>query len=147
MKARSIIIIVGTLIIGIFLGLLTSSLIRHKRIKEFKTYSTPERFIHRFDEILEPTEEQKKNIYPVIEKFARQNKELRADYREEFRALMKDYHNELEPLLTKEQIEKLNEHSWVQSDRNRRKGGPSGKQPGPGDRHDGRYPRDPFFMP
>jgi Spy/CpxP family protein refolding chaperone len=122
-------------------------MVRQKRIKEFRSFSTPEKFIERFEMMLELTDDQKDKIYPIIEKYAKENRNIRVEYREEFKKLMRSYREELEPLLTKEQVEKLKEKSWEHRNRDRRHGGPPEKAPDSGDRHDRRSHKEPFFFP
>jgi hypothetical protein len=46
-------------------------------------------------------------LLPVIEKFAKKNLEVRKRYAKEFRNLLEEYDSELKPLLTDEQIKKM----------------------------------------
>ena len=52
-----------------------------------------------------------KDLLPVIEKFAKKNQDVRKRYAKEFRNLLKEYHSELKPLLTDEQIKKMESFS------------------------------------
>lgn len=76
-------------------------------MKEFRSYVSVDGFRYHALKLLEPTEDQKAIIVPVIDKFSKANQQLRRKYRTEFIQLMKQYHNELDPLLTKEQLEKI----------------------------------------
>ena len=107
MKSKSLIAILLTLIIGIVIGILSCTYMRNRKMKEFRSYASYEGFKYQALRIIDPTEEQKEKILPVIEEFSRKNQDLKIKYREEFIILMKDYKNELEPLLTKEQIQRI----------------------------------------
>lgn len=107
MKTRSIIILICTLVLGFLLGMATSAWIRHNKMKDFRAFNSIEAFRVRTLSILDPTPEQKEKIVPVIIKYGQKNYELKKKYREEFIVLMKEYRDTLYPLLTKEQIEKL----------------------------------------
>ncbi len=119
MRSKSLIAILITLIIGIVIGILSSTYMRNRRLKEFRSYASFEGFKYQALRIIDPTEEQKEKILPVIEEFSRKNQKLKIKYREEFIALMKDYKNELDPLLTKEQIQRIESrrHERPPSDR------------------------------
>ncbi len=132
MKVKSLLIIIFTLLIGFILGWLSSTYMNNRRLKEFRSYASYEGFKYHALEILNPTEEQKEKILPIIDEFSRNNLELKEKYREEFVRLMKDYRDELKPLLNEEQIQRL--------ERRRRRGPPSGRY-GRG-RHQGGRQRD-----
>ena len=139
MKIKSIIIIVVTLALGMVLGGLGSGYLRAKKMKEVRSYASVEGFTYRFLKIIEPTEEQKKQIVPIIKKFSEENDKLRKEYRDDFRQLMKQFRDELHPLLTKEQIQKLEEYRPK-----RRSGGDDRRDPHrdgkPGERDRKGYP-------
>ncbi len=123
MRTKSLIIILVTLALGIFIGILGSNFARAKRIKEYRSYASNEGFTQRFLKVLEPTEEQKKQILPIIKEFSERNSELRKEYRNDFRKLLKEFNKELTPLLTKEQIEKLEQgRSHRHRDENEKEG-------------------------
>ncbi len=123
MKSKSLIAILLTLIIGIVIGILSSTYMRNRRMEEFRSYASFEGFRYQALRVIDPTEEQQEKILPVIEEFSRKNQELKIKYREEFIALMKDYKNKLEPLLTKEQMQRIE---------NRRHQGPPNDRRGQG---------------
>ena len=122
MRSKSLIAILITLIIGIVIGILSCTYMRNHRMKEFRSYTSFEGFKYQALRIIDPTEEQKKKILPVIEDFSRKNQELKIKYREEFIALMKDYKNELDPLLTKEQIQRIESRRHERPPSNNRRG-------------------------
>ncbi|HHJ10668.1 MAG TPA: hypothetical protein ENK25_07220 [Bacteroidetes bacterium] len=107
MKTRPVIILICTLVLGFLLGMATSAWIRHSKMKDFRAFNSIEAFRVRTLSILDPTPEQKEKIVPVIIKYGQKNFELRKKYREEFIVLMKEYRDTLYPLLTREQIERL----------------------------------------
>src|SRR5450759_5372544 len=109
MKARSIIVILLTLIIGFVLGMLTSAQIRYHKLKPVKVYFSEERFRDGFYRAIEPNEQQKAKIDQVLDKYARINSELQSNFRKELDASMKDFRKELDSNLTKEQAARLKE--------------------------------------
>lgn len=111
MKNKPVLIIAITLVIGFFLGFLTSGIIRNQQLKCFRSFSSAEGFKYRTLRMVEPTEEQMKDILPVLDKFAKKSQDVRKEYTKEFRNLLKEYHSELKPLLTDEQIKKMESFS------------------------------------
>lgn len=132
MKARTVVFLVATLILGFILGFFSSSWIRYHRMKEFRSFASTEGFRVRELSIIEPTEEQTELLIPVIHKFAGKNMELKKEYRDEFISLMKEYRSELYPLLSAEQIERLESRKWKSKGFERGSRGPH-KMPPPGD--------------
>ncbi|MBA4321873.1 MAG: hypothetical protein C0408_03550 [Odoribacter sp.] len=109
MKAKPIIIIVITLIIGFVLGMLTSAQIRYHRLKPVRVFFSEERFRNGFYEVIQPDEKQKSTIDQLLSKFAVVNSDIQNDFRKKLDSTMKDFWKELEPGLTREQISRLKE--------------------------------------
>lgn len=109
MKAKPIILVIVTLIIGFVLGMLTSAQIRYHKLKPVKVYFSEERFRDGFYRAIEPDEQQKAKIDQVLDKYARINSELQSNFRKELDASMKDFRKELDSNLTKEQAARLKE--------------------------------------
>jgi hypothetical protein len=109
MKAKPILLVIGTLIIGFVLGMLTSAQIRYQKLKPMKVYFSEERFRDGIYKTIEPDEQQKAKIDLVLSKYAKINSDLQTDFRKTFDASMKEFRKELESNLTKEQLAKLKE--------------------------------------
>ncbi len=107
MKGKAILVISSTLVIGFAIGFLTSSMITHQRMKKFRSFNSMESFKHRIIHIIQPTEEQLKEIIPLIDEYAEKMDRIRRDFGKEFFTLINEFHSELKPLLTEEQIESL----------------------------------------
>ena len=108
-KIKSGIILLTTLLIGFVIGFLTSTQVKESRIRELRTFGSAEGFRFMMEHMLELDDEQKDEIRPVVDKYAKKNFELMKNFRGEFSVLMKEFHKELTPYLTPEQIERLNE--------------------------------------
>lgn len=134
MKVKAVIVISATLVLGFAIGFLTSSMITHQRMKKFRSYNSIESFKQRTIHILQPTEDQLKEIVPLIDEYAKKLDQTRKDFGKEFFALISDFHKELKPLLTEEQIDKLeslmrppprnSRHRGDRNDRNHESDGP-----------------------
>ena len=109
MKAKSIIVILVTLIIGFILGMLTSAQIRYNKLKPVRVYFSEERFREGFYRAIQPDEQQKAKIDIVLDKYAKINSELQSSFRKELDASMKEFRKELDLNLTKEQLVRLKE--------------------------------------
>jgi hypothetical protein len=107
MKAKPIIIIVITLVIGFVLGMLTSAQIRYHRLKPVRVYFSEERFRNGFYDVIQPDEKQKETIDQLLSKYATINSEIQSDFRKKMDITMKEFWKELEPGLTKEQLARI----------------------------------------
>lgn len=107
MKARSIIIIVATLILGFILGMLTSAEIRHQKLKPISFFLSEERFRDGVFSVINPDEAQKEKLEKLIEEYSNRNRELQSDFRKNLDDFMTDLWKDMEPILTPEQVEKL----------------------------------------
>jgi len=109
MKAKPIVVVIVTLIIGFVLGMLTSAQIRYHKLRPVKVYFSEEKFRDGFYHAIQPDEQQKAKIDLVLDKYARINSELQNNFRKELDASMKDFRKELDSNLTKEQLARLKE--------------------------------------
>ncbi len=81
MKAKPIIIIIVTLLIGFVLGMLTSAQIRYHKLKPVRVYFSEERFSEGFYKTIQPDDQQKAKIDLVLDKYAKINSELQSNFR------------------------------------------------------------------
>jgi len=109
MKAKPIILVIVTLIIGFVLGMLTSAQIRYQKLKPVRLYFSEERFREGFYRTIQPDDQQKVKIDLVLDKYAKINSDLQGNFRKELDASMKDLRKELDANLTKDQIARLKE--------------------------------------
>lgn len=107
MKSRPIIIIVITLIIGFVLGMLTSAQIRYSRLRPVRVFFSEERFRDGFYKVIEPDNKQKETIDLLLSRYAKENSLIQNDFRKKLDLLMKDFWKELEPSLSRAQIDRL----------------------------------------
>ena len=107
MKARPVVLIVITLIIGFVLGMLTSAQIRYSRLRPVRVFFSEQRFREGFYRAIEPDNKQKETIDQLLSRYAKENSLIQNDFRKKLDSLMKDFWKELEPSLTKEQLGRL----------------------------------------
>lgn len=109
MKAKPILLVITTLIIGFVLGMLTSAQIRFNKLKPMRLYFSEERFREGFYKTIQPDEKQKAVIEKILEKYARMNSDLQGNFRKELDSNMKEFRKELDSKLTEEQLARLKE--------------------------------------
>jgi len=79
----------------------------NRKVKEIRAYSSYDGIRRSVISRINPTPEQRRKIEQVVEKFSRENLDLRKKYMEEFLQIRDDFHRELFPLLTEEQIQNI----------------------------------------
>jgi hypothetical protein len=109
MKAKPIIIVIVTLIIGFVLGMLTSAQMRYHRLKPVSVFFSEDRFRKGFYDLIKPDEKQKEVIDQILIKYGKVNSDIQIDFRKKMDTAFKDYWKELEPNLKKDQIARLRE--------------------------------------
>lgn len=100
-------IIISLLIIGFVIGFLVNGRLTHNKMKKVRSVNTEQGFNHEFMRIIKPTPEQTAELKPILKKFASRNHSIMADFRENQKLLFKDLRTEIDPLLTDEQIDRL----------------------------------------
>lgn len=107
MKAKSVIVILSTLIIGFILGMLTSAQIRYHRLNPVRMYFSEERFRDVFYKTIQPDARQKEKIDLILDKYAKMNGDIQEDFRKDLESNMKEFRKELDSNLTQEQLSRL----------------------------------------
>jgi hypothetical protein len=109
MKAKPVLLVVLTLLLGFILGWLTSAQVRLQKLKPVRFYFSEEHFREGFYKTIQPDEKQKAEIEKILDNYARLNSEMQANFRKEFEANIKAFRKELDSKLTKEQLARLKE--------------------------------------
>jgi hypothetical protein len=109
MKAKPILVVVITLVIGFIIGMLTSAQIRFNKLKPVRLYFSEERFREGFFKTIQPDEKQKAEIEQILDKYAKMNSVLQNNLRKELDSNIKEMREELDSRLTKEQLARLRE--------------------------------------
>lgn len=107
MKAKPVILVIITLMIGFVLGMLTSAQVRFHKLKPVRMYFSEERFRESFYNIIQPDEKQKAEIELILDKYAKMNSTLQTDMRRALDSNIRDMRKELDTKLTKEQLVRL----------------------------------------
>jgi hypothetical protein len=109
MKAKPILLVLMTLLIGFVIGMLTSAQIRLNRLKPVRLYFSEERFREGFFKTIQPDEKQKAEIEKILDKYAKLNSELLNTFRKGTDTNIKELRKELASKLSKEQLARLKE--------------------------------------
>ena len=135
LHTKSALIVLATLIIGILCGGLVSGIIRRNQGDGFMGPPSPERFSgFLLNRIVQPDDTQRAEMQRILEKYGPQFEDTMSRHREEIRALIDSLEQEIDPLLTDEQRERLRErrdHGRRFFDKRRLRGGRRGPGPGP----------------
>jgi hypothetical protein len=125
MKAKPIILVIVTLVIGFILGMLTSAQIRYQKLKPVRVFFSEERFREGFYKTIQPDEQQKAKIEKILDKYAKLNGDLQANFRKDLDANMKEFRNEINSNITTEQQARLKtlDEQRQHMIRDRRRGG------------------------
>lgn len=109
-KFKPILALLSTLIVGFFLGFLVSGQMTKKKMDDFLRWGTEEGFKEIMIEDLQPSEDQKKDLDPILEKYAIMNGELHNEWKKQHGELMRAMSEEMKPYLTQEQIDNWTGH-------------------------------------
>ena len=107
MKTKAILTILLALIVGFVLGFLIEGQIIKKERNKWHNVSYAEMFEKRVLHIIEPTNDQKTVIIPIINSYSVRMTELRAKTSKEFGELRSQMNNELQPFISAEQFKRL----------------------------------------
>ena len=102
-KTKTILILALTLILGFLLGVLTTGLIQRNIITRFMNLRTERGFASHFINLVGPTNDQIDKINPIIDYYAKQSEEINELFREQIRSMMDSMHYQIDPYLTEEQ--------------------------------------------
>jgi hypothetical protein len=142
MKAKSSLIIIATLIIGIIFGALLSRAYLHHRIRRAVVMVNPNRSMPFLEQIISPTPEQRELIRTIIRKHADEVLEIRKDFEKSMTSSFENLQKELDSVLTPEQKKRLEKmmrerRPWMRRD----------MPPPPFPRRDGPFPKPDRKLP
>ena len=110
---QSAIIILGTLIIGILLGGVLSTVFVHQRFQKIQSMLGPGHFSeHLIDQVIQPVDNaQREKLIAIAESTAVKSQALIGQFHEGMKTNMDSLLTQVEPLLTKDQYERFKK--WV----------------------------------
>lgn len=108
---KGILTIIGLLAIGFTAGFFTHRQVTVQQIKKVREIGQAPGFERHLLRFLAPPPEQRQQLEPIIQRYARQMGDQRREHRQELKTLVESMHREIKPLLTPEQVKKLDEFS------------------------------------
>ncbi|MCU0287636.1 MAG: hypothetical protein MUF15_14740 [Acidobacteria bacterium] len=108
-KVKTTLILIGTLVIGILLGAMLDRALMRMKIKGFLAMRTHKGFVERMEIIIQPASSQKKEVVAVLEKYALQFDTMHEEFKGRIKSLLDSFKNDLTPVLTPEQMKKMEE--------------------------------------
>ena len=109
-RTKSILLLLGTLLIGMLLGVFIHALMVENRIERLTSLRSQAGFVRFMDKMIEPTDDaQREAIQAALEDAAAALDAHHAESREALEGVMGTFRASLDSLLTEEQLEALNE--------------------------------------
>jgi galactokinase len=145
-STKSALMLFSTLLIGVLLGSLITGAVNNRRMRSLAEMRSARGLAIRFEEMVRPeSEEQREAIRAILDEAAPEFAAVMLESRERMRALRDSVLAELDPLLTEEQRERLEEGMRIGP-----RGAPGGPRPDDDRRHRRPRPegnRDPGIPP
>lgn len=104
MKTRAFIVIIISMLVGVAIGFVSANQIHHHRTKDVRSMNSKESFKDRTFNRIKPDEEQVKILSPIVEEYALRFDSLRKCTYKQYMDFIEEFHKNLEPYLTEEQI-------------------------------------------
>jgi hypothetical protein len=102
-------IIVATLLIGILIGALGSGFMVHRFARRMADMRHRDMFVERMIELIQPAPEQEAEVRDILTRHAEEFTKLADGFQEDTAALFDSLRSELDPVLTDEQKERMEE--------------------------------------
>ena len=107
MKKKSLIMLLGTLIVGIIIGSAGMGIYTHMNSKSIFEVPSKEKFIQRTTRLLDPDAAQLKQIQPIIDRYSEKAYMLTKEQSNQMFGNFNSMYNELVPYLNDKQKEKI----------------------------------------
>ena len=124
LKMKTALLVLMIFVLGGVVGFLGHGFMFKTMYEKRMTERGPMLFLRMYDRILEPTPEQKKQIDAILIKYADKIASQNFEFRQGMKSLLDELHLELEPLLTPEQHQAMQNH-----EERFKKGGPGFRRP------------------
>ncbi|MCB9263840.1 MAG: hypothetical protein H6558_02310 [Lewinellaceae bacterium] len=134
MRTFKIIAAVFSLVgIGFIAGFFTHRYVALQQIHKVAEMRLPPGFEEHLYHIIGADSEQQKQLHPIVHSYAGRISEVHTDFRARRKALIDSMHQEIKPLLTEEQVQKLDDFSRHFRERTKKRRPPEEKN----HQHDG----------
>lgn len=129
-NTKTVLIIVGTLVIGIVIGALGSGFVVHRFAGRMAEARHRDMFVERMVELIDPTPDQEPRVRDILTRHAEKFSVLADGFHEDASALLDSLRSELDPVLTDEQKARLEERHERFGKTFKHGGPPPGHRPG-----------------
>ena len=109
--AKTILAMIGLVLIGFFAGFFTHQQMTMKRVKTIASIGLKDGFKKHLYHVISPTEEQRNTLDPIVSRYGEKISEIHRKSREERKNTIEQMHGEIKEHLNEEQIEKLKRFS------------------------------------
>lgn len=109
-KLKSFFLLLITLLVGILLGFLLKTRIIDDRFEQMRGMKKPDGMLNMMIDIIEPSEEQLKELKPILEKHQSKFDTVMVESFDKMKVLIDSLNNDLSKVITKEQMQRLHEH-------------------------------------
>ena len=106
-KAKTALIIIITLVLGIIIGAMLNRALLQRRINRVFSWRSPDFMITNFENIIQPDQKQRKLIREILDKHAKRMMEMRENSRKDMEEAFESLQKELDLILTPEQKKRL----------------------------------------
>jgi len=108
-KVKTALIIIVTLVIGIIMGAMINRTLVQKRIRRAFSIRNPRIFVQSYLRTIKPGSDQHETIMEILSKYEKHVSEIRENFNEEVQSSYELMLRELEPILTPEQMKRIEE--------------------------------------
>ena len=111
-QSKTTIILISIFILGILVGIVVDrTIIENQMKKRFVRMRDPQMIGFLLERVIQPTPEQQEKIEKILAKYTDEMFEKRHEVMKQTAMLMDSLRSELEPILTKDQKKRLQEHN------------------------------------
>ncbi len=130
---KTVLAIIGLILIGFVGGFITHRQMIKQEVTKVRQLGEAPFFMRQLMNVVDPTEEQRAQLQPILRAHAKTMGEFMRENRNQRQTLIKDLEAQIHPILTEEQIKRL-EHFHERFKRGPRRGpGERGRERGKGD--------------
>ncbi|MEO0340101.1 MAG: hypothetical protein AAF242_12905 [Bacteroidota bacterium] len=129
---KTILAIIGLILIGFVGGFITHRQMIKKEVTKVRQLGEAPFFLRHLMDVVDPTEEQRLELQPILREHAKAMGEHMRENRDQRQTLIKELEEKIHPILTEEQIERL-ERFNERFKRGARRGPGERRMEGPGD--------------
>ncbi|MFH1312491.1 MAG: hypothetical protein ABIJ00_04620 [Candidatus Eisenbacteria bacterium] len=113
-RSQTTLIVVATLVIGILIGLFLAGPVLHRHLRPPFPGGRPDGFASAIEMLIDPEPDQVEAVRSILAEHSERFSDISSEFRSEISAVMDSMRNDLDPILTDEQKERLdNRHEHL----------------------------------